>query len=282
MDGEVDAEQARRILDMLTSGGAMDDINTALALRLMPLALELKDSDLAERLLKHAKANATDDLERGWADFEGFKHAESSVDVFAELGAKSEELEGGIPLAAAISHHVSLMHLSKEEFEEARTFAARSLRLRESIDDLNGISYGLAVLETCSKKLNDHDNALVHGTRRIELAMQMKDEEAQVEALADLAHTQATIGNFAAAKDMYEQSLNLSVELEDLSGQLVARWGLADIAEITEDYETAMLHLSDCLHSFLHVGLPTPLAVRQRIEDLADFNTTNKRQKTEQ
>jgi hypothetical protein len=81
---------------------------------------------------------------------------------------------------------------------------------------------------------------------------------------------------------MYEQSLNLSVELEDLSGQLVARWGLADIAEITEDYETAMLHLSDCLHSFLHVGLPTPLAVRQRIEDLADFNTTNKRQKTEQ
>jgi tetratricopeptide (TPR) repeat protein len=282
MDGEVDAEQARRILDMLTSGGAMDDINTALALRLMPLALELKDSDLAERLLQHAKANATDDLERGWADFEDFKHAGSSVDVFAELGAKSEELEGGIPLAAAISHHVALMHLSKDEFEEAQTFAARSLRLRESIDDLNGISYGLAVLETCSKKLNDHDNALIHGTRRIELAMQMKDEEAQVEALADLAHTQATIGNFAAAKDMYEQSLNLSVELEDLSGQLVARWGLADIAEITEDYETAMLHLSDCLHSFLHVGLPTPLAVRQRIEDLADFNTTNKRQKTEQ
>ena len=282
MGGEVDAEQARRILDMLTDGGAMDDINTALALRLIPLALELKDSDLAERLLQHAKANATDDLERGWADFEDFKHTGSSVDVFAELGAKSEEVEGGIPLAAAIFHHVALMHLSKEEFEEAQTFAARSLRLRESVNDLNGSSYGLAVLETCSKKLNDHDNALVHGTRRIELAMQMKDEEAQIEALADLAHTQATIGNFAAAKDMYEQSLNLSVELEDLSGQLVARWGLADIAEINEDYETAMLHVSDCLHSFLHVGLPTPLAVRQRIEDLADFNTTNTRKKTEQ
>ena len=100
-----------------------------------------------------------------------------------------------------------------------------------------------------------------------------------VEAMADLAHSQATIGNFAAAKDLYEQSLNLSVELEDLSGQLVARWGLADIAEINEDYETAMLQLSDCLHSFLHVGLPTPLAVRQRIEDLADYNTTNSRQK---
>ena len=275
MSGEVTAEQARRILDMLTAGGAMDDINTALALRLAPLALELEDNELAEQLLHHAKANASDDLERGWADFENYKHTQMDIDAFAELGAQSELLEEGTALAAAISHHVALLHLSQEEYEEAHTFASRSLRLRESIDDLNGIAYGLALLETCSKKLNDHDNALVHGTRRIELAMQIKDEEAQIEAMADLAHTQATIGNFAAAKDLYEQSLTLSVELEDLSGQLVARWGLADIAEIAEDYETAMLQLSDCLHSFLNVGLQSPVAVRQRIEDLANFNSTN-------
>ena len=273
MSSEVSPEQARRILDMLTEGGAMDDINTPLALRLTPLALELEDTDLAERLLLHAKTNATDDLERGWADFEKMKYEEQGIDSFAELGANSELIDGGTALAAAVSHHVALMHLSQEEYEEAQTFASRSLRLREKIEDLNGISYGLALLETCSKRLEDYDNALVHGTRRIELAMQMKDEEAQIEAMADLAHTQATIGNFAASKDLYEQSLDLSVELEDLSGQLVARWGLADLAEIAEDYETAMLQLSDCLHSFLNVGLPTPLAVRQRIEDLANFNS---------
>lgn len=273
MSSEVSPEQARRILDMLTEGGAMDDINTPLALRLTPLALELEDTDLAERLLLHAKTNATDDLERGWADFEKMKYEEQGIDSFAELGANSELIDGGTALAAAVSHHVALLHLSQEEYEEAQTFASRSLRLREKIEDLNGISYGLALLETCSKRLEDYDNALVHGTRRIELAMQMKDEEAQIEAMADLAHTQATIGNFAASKDLYEQSLDLSVELEDLSGQLVARWGLADLAEIAEDYETAMLQLSDCLHSFLNVGLPTPLAVRQRIEDLANFNS---------
>ncbi len=273
MSSEVSPEQARRILDMLTEGGAMDDINTPLALRLTPLALELEDTDLAERLLVHAKTNATDDLERGWADFEKMKYEEQGIDSFAELGANSELIDGGTALAAAVSHHVALLHLSQEEYEEAQTFASRSLRLREKIEDLNGISYGLALLETCSKRLEDYDNALVHGTRRIELAMQMKDEEAQIEAMADLAHTQATIGNFAASKDLYEQSLDLSVELEDLSGQLVARWGLADLAEIAEDYETAMLQLSDCLHSFLNVGLPTPLAVRQRIEDLANFNS---------
>ena len=273
MSSEVSPEQARRILDMLTEGGAMDDINTPLALRLTPLALELEYTDLAESLLLHAKTNATDDLERGWADFEKMKYEEQGIDSFAELGANSELIDGGTALAAAVSHHVALLHLSQEEYEEAQTFASRSLRLREKIEDLNGISYGLALLETCSKRLEDYDNALVHGTRRIELAMQMKDEEAQIEAMADLAHTQATIGNFAASKDLYEQSLDLSVELEDLSGQLVARWGLADLAEIAEDYETAMLQLSDCLHSFLNVGLPTPLAVRQRIEDLANFNS---------
>lgn len=281
MNGEVNAEQARKILDMLTAGGAMDDINTPLALRLIPLAKELEDIELSERLLHHAKKNAADELEQGWADFEGLKYSASDVDTFAELAVKAEAAESGAPLAAAIFHHVALLHLSKDEYEEAQAFANRSIRLRESIDDDSGISYGLALLETCAKKLNDHDTAIVHGTRRIELAMKMKDEEAQIEAMADLAHSQATIGNFAAAKDLYEQSLELSGELEDLSGQLVARWGLADIAEIAEDYETAMLQLSDCLHTFINAGLPTPIAVRQRIEDLADFNNTNSPKNTD-
>lgn len=275
MDGEVNAEQARKILDMLTAGGAMDDINTPLALRLIPLAQELDDVELSERLLHHAKQNAADEIEQGWADFEGYKYSVAEVDLFTELAVKSELIEGGAPLAAAVFHHVALLHLGKEEYEEAQTFANRSIRLRESIEDESGISYGLALLETCAKRMNDHDTAIVHGTRRIELALKMKDEEAQIEAMADLAHSQATIGNFAAAKDLYEQSLELAGELEDLSGQLVARWGLADIAEIAEDYESAMLQLSDCLHTFINAGLPTPIAVRQRIQDLADFNNRN-------
>ena len=177
MNGEVSPEQARKILDMLTEGGAMDDINTPLALHLSSLAIELEDPELAERLLLHGKNNATDDLERGWANFEKLKFDDKTIDSFAELGANAELIEGGTGLAAAVSHHVALLHLSQEEYEEAQTFASRSLRLREKIDDLSGISYGLALLETCSKRLEDFDNALVHGTRRIELAMQMKDEE---------------------------------------------------------------------------------------------------------
>jgi len=54
----------------------------------------------------------------------------------------------------------------------------------------------------------------------------------------------------------------------------VARWGLADIAEIQQDYETAMLVLSDSLHEFLAVDIPAPAQLRQRIQDLTELRNT--------
>ena len=274
MDGEVTPEQARRILDMLTQGGAMEDINTPLALRLLPLAIELEDETLADRLLAHAKIIAADVIDSGWASFEEMKMTNASIDDLSELTAKAELIESGEPLSAAVAHHVALLHMANEAYEEAQMFASRSLRLREKTNDEHGIVYGLALLEALAKKQHQHEIALVHASRRIELLMKLKDEEGLMEAMADMGHSQATLGQFDAAKDLYGQSLDLALALEDLSGQLVARWGLADIAEIEEDYETAMLQLSDCLHAFINAGLPTPIAVRQRIEALTSFNNT--------
>ena len=60
-----------------------------------------------------------------------------------------------------------------------------------------------------------------------------------------------------------------------MSGQLVARWGLCDICEIKGDYETAMIHLSDCLHAFIEMGLTAPLQVRERLEALTNLNNSS-------
>ena len=73
MAGEVSAEQARKILDMLTNGEALENVNTTLALRLIPLAEELDDPVLVQRLLDHAIEVSSDKLESGWADFEILK-----------------------------------------------------------------------------------------------------------------------------------------------------------------------------------------------------------------
>ena len=271
MNGEVSAEQARKILDMLTEGKALENVNTSLALRLIPLARELDDSKLVERLLEHALNVSQDDLEKGWSEFEILKLNEAPLEKFSELASRIDDLIDGSALSAAILHHLGLMYLAKSDYENAKLFTNRSIRLRESIGDEPGIVYGLAVLEACCKRENLHDQAIVHGTRRLEIVMKLEDLDGQIEALSDLAHTQATIGEFDAAQDLYNQSLNLATETEDISGQLVARWGLADIAEIAGDYQTAMLQLSDSLHSFIALGIAAPPQIRERIEALADL-----------
>ena len=65
-------------------------------------------------------------------------------------------------------------------------------------------------------------------------------------------------------------------DIERINGKLVARWGLADIAEIQEDYESAMLVLSDSLHAFIAANVPAPAQVSQRIHDLTVLNNAPK------
>ena len=275
MAGEVSPEQAERILAMLTEGKSMDNVNTTLALRLIPLAEEIGKAELVERLLEHAHKVAEDDVERGWVDFEKYKLSNHEPEKFAELSARTELLENGKHLSAAILHHLGLIYLSQENYTDCETFVNRSLRLREELEDESGLIYGLAVLEAACKRQNEHEQALAHGTRRLELLMKNNDLEGQMEAMSDIAHTQATVGAFDAATDLYNQSLELANQLEDMSGQLVARWGLCDICEIQGDYESAMIHLSDCLHAFIAMGLPAPLQVRERLDALTNLNNSS-------
>ena len=272
MNGEVSAEQAERIIAMLTEGGAIENVNAPLALRLIPLAEELENLELVDRLLKHAESSAVDELESGWVKFENLRYTNSPIDEFVELAALAEKMGKGEPLAAAVLHHVGLLYLGSEQFDDCQVFTTRSMRIREQIEDQAGLVYSLAVLEACDKRQNKHDSALVHGTRRLEILTNIGDQEGLMESLADVAHTQATLGTFDAAIDLYNQSLELSNDLEDVSGQFVARWGLADIAEIQGDYQTAMLHLSDCLHSFIAFGLSAPTQIRERLDALTKLS----------
>ncbi len=275
MNGEVSAEQAQKIITMLTEGGAIENVNAPLALRLIPLAEELDNLELVNRLLEHAESTAVDELESGWVKFETLRHNNSSIDEFVELAALAEKMNDGEPLAAAVLHHVGLLYLSVEKYDDCQVFTTRSMRIREQIEDQAGLVYSLAVLEACEKRQNRHDSALTHGTRRLEILTTIGDQEGLMESLADVAHTQATLGNFDAAIDLYNQSLELSNDLEDISGQFVARWGLSDIAEIQGDYQTAMLHLSDCLHSFIAFGLPAPIQIRERLDALTKLSGPN-------
>ena len=246
MDNEVSPERARQILDVLTQGGSMANINTPLALRLMPLAQELGERELVEQLLDHASSVASDVLEEGWTRFEAMKLMETPIGGYLRLAEDAEGTDGAEALAAAVHHHIALVYLSEGQLDEARATAQRALRLRQMTEDHQGMVYGMALVL-------------------------LKDHAGQMEAIADLAHCQATIGEFNTAQDLFQQSLERATELGSLSGQLVARWGLADLAEIQQDYETAMLVLSDSLHEFIAADVPAPAQLRQRIKDLTEL-----------
>ena len=271
MDNEVSPERARQILDVLTQGGSMANINTPLALRLMPLAQELGERELVEQLLDHASSVASDVLEEGWTRFEAMKLMETPIGGYLRLAEDAEGMDDAEALAAAVHHHIALIYLSEGQLDEARATAQRALRLRQMTEDHQGMVYGMALLMTIAKRQHDEDTAIAIGTERLELLVLLKDHAGQMEAIADLAHCQATIGEFNTAQDLFQQSLERATELGSLSGQLVARWGLADLAEIQQDYETAMLVLSDSLHEFIAADVPAPAQLRQRIKDLTEL-----------
>lgn len=262
---------AAQVLSMLTDGGSMDHINTSLALHLIPLAQELDDHELVEQLLEHARNIASNDEERGWAKFEALKVMEAKIESYLLLAEEAEQLEGAQALSAAVNHYVALLYLAEDRLDEARATAQHALRLRHLLEDKQGLSYGMALLMAIAKRQHDEETAIAVGTERLELLMTLKDEEGQMEVLADLAHSQATIGEFNTAQDLFEQSLERAKALGSLSGQLVARWGLADLAEIREDYQTAMLVLSDALHEFIGEDLAAPAQLKQRINDLTNL-----------
>lgn len=262
---------AAQVLSMLTDGGSMDHINTSLALHLIPLAQELDDHELVEQLLEHARNIASNDEERGWAKFEALKVMEAKIESYLPLAEEAEQLEGAQALSAAVNHYVALLYLAEDRLDEARATAQHALRLRHLLEDKQGLSYGMALLMAIAKRQHDEETAIAVGTERLELLMTLKDEEGQMEVLADLAHSQATIGEFNTAQDLFEQSLERAKALGSLSGQLVARWGLADLAEIREDYQAAMLVLSDALHEFIGEDLAAPAQLKQRINDLTNL-----------
>ena len=271
MDAEVSPEMAAQVLGMLTDGGSMDNINTSLALHLIPLAQKLGEEALVEQLLDHASKVATTEEERGWAKFEALKVMDLGLESYLRLAEEAEQIEGGQGLTAAVNHYIALLYMANGQLDEARASAQRALRLRQITEDKEGLSYGMALLMTVAKRQHDEETAIAIGTERLELLMTLRDEAGQMEALADLAHCQATIGEFTVAQDLFEQSLEHAKALASLSGQLVARWGLADLAEIREYYQSAMLVLSDALHEFIAEDTPAPAQLRQRISDLTDL-----------
>ena len=255
--------QAEELLEMFADGKMIDSVNTSLALHLVELARELGRDALVGRLLDHAAKVSSNPEDQGWCQFELMKHQGSSKDELIGLAVASEK-ENLTGLAAGIFHHVSLMSLGTED---AGLFANRSMRLREEAEDIEGMIYGHALLAHIAKAEGDFEKSQLHLQKRLEIIPESEKFE-RMEALADLAHSHSSLGELEQAQALLIDSLEIAGELNELSGILVARWGLADLAEISNQPDEAMVQLSDIMTVFMEAGAVVPEPVRERISKL--------------
>jgi tetratricopeptide (TPR) repeat protein len=260
---EMSQIQAEEVLEMFAEGEGLESVNTSLALHLVELARDLGRDALVARLLDHAAKVSVNPEDQGWCQFELLKHQGASKDELIGLGITSEK-EGLPGLAAGIFHHVSLLSLGSDD---AAIFANRSMRLRDEAEDVEGMIYGHALLAHIAKEDGDFEESQLHLRKRLELIPESEKFE-RMEAIADLAHSHSTLGDLEQAQALLIDSLGIAIELDELSGILVARWGLADLAEISNQPDEAMVQLSDAMTAFMDAGEAVPELVIERISKL--------------
>tara|TARA_B100000886_G_scaffold107260_1_gene71604 strand:+ start:539 stop:1336 length:798 start_codon:yes stop_codon:yes gene_type:complete len=260
---ELNQNQAEEILEMFAEGEGIESVNTSLALRLVDIARELGRDALIGRLLDHAASVADNPEDTGWCQFELLKHHGADKDELIGFGIKSEN-EGLIGLAAGVFHHAALLLLGTDE---ASIFANRSMRLREQAGDTEGMIYGHALVAHIAKSENDYEKSQLHLQKRLDIIPESAKFE-KMEALADLAHSYSSLGELEKSQAMLIESLQIAEQIDDLSGILVARWGLADLAEISNQPDEAMVQLSDIMTKFMEAGELVPEQVRLRLSKL--------------
>ena len=131
--------------------------------------------------------------------------------------------------------------------------------------------YGMALLMTIAKRQHDEDTAIAIGTERLELLVLLKDHAGQMEAIADLAHCQATIGEFNTAQDLFQQSLERATELGAFLANSLPDGDWLIWRKFNKITKPPCWFLSDSLHEFIAADVPAPAQLRQRIKDLTEL-----------
>ena len=123
------------------------------------------------------------------------------------------------------------------------------------------------MLSHIAKQQEDWDTAELFSQRRLNLA---QSESERMEAIQDIAHIKATIGELEIAMEMMQESLEIAEEIGDLDGVLVSRWGLADLAEISNQPDEAMVQLSAVMTQMMESNIPVPAPLKERISKLTE------------
>jgi adenylate cyclase len=140
------------------------------------------------------------------------------------------------------------------EYARAREFFERSLRVRESIDDLPGMIASHNNIGYLWQLQSDHERALEHYRVAETLARKIGLQYAIVYALGNIAYSLTILGQYADAEACCEEALELSRRLHAqlTTAQLLNTLGIIHYRR--GDYERAQMAFEEALRSHHALG----------------------------
>lgn len=292
---EMSHTQASELLDLLLSHtDVVSGFDAQALVNLADAAESMGRSEDAEFLLSKISEKESKDGWVGLATAKRYLHKnpEKSMEIISEIissceekinttsgkkgkGSAGDDGDDGNTSAALLLHAAALNLRGQLEADLALPSAAReswsqSLAIKAGFSDLIGQANGHHNLLQLAKQQDDLEDALLHATRVLDFVTEAEDIAWQAHALADLAHLTACDENFDQADLHYRSSLELAEENDDLAAQVVAHWGIADLALISGDGESALTAYGQALAAHMKQDIPAPEALLQRINALTE------------
>ncbi len=294
MEDTLSPEAAASLLQAIAEGqGIEESISTQTLLALAEMALDLERMEICEKLAisGHAKASYDEDKESmAWALFliarvklsdtlqriqdARVEDQEIHIDV-GLLGALQEAREAAedlqnIRLIGNIEQLEGIHQKALGNIVGARDSFVRSLASKEEMGDVLGTANSLHSLGEIAMDQNQFEDALAFFDRAAETYEMAEEMIECAHSLSLSSHALIQINRLDEANERLENSLEIGREMEDISTQIVAHWGLADLGHLTENISLELENLQAAVVLFIHLERPVPEALRNRLDEMID------------
>jgi predicted ATPase/class 3 adenylate cyclase len=157
---------------------------------------------------------------------------EESLGLYRDSGNRWGEAE-------ALNNLGMVSHLRDRDLDRSESIFKESLELRREVQDKRGIAMSLGNLGIVTRKKGDLDRAVAQLEEALALGRELADKSFIANFSVELGHAELGRGDREQAAVYLREGLSVSAGLGDEYGVFEGLWGLAQVAEASEEARRA-------------------------------------------
>ena len=142
----------------------------------------------------------------------------------------------------------------QSDYAASRGLLERSLAIRRSLGDRNGVANSLIVLGLIAKDQNQYEHARSLQEESLSILRELGDRRGAAVALANLATISGELGHFSTARAQFAESSEIFRVLGDEQNIAMSLHGIGYFAYQEGDYATAQAHQEQSLALWRELG----------------------------